>query len=121
MGGRVLIIEDQDEFREMLRITLDFKGYDVVTAANGREGRQIVEGGNNFDLVTSDIEMPVMNGIEFVKWYRGEHGSQKPVIVLSAAESDMRREALAAGASQVIEKPFEPIRLIEEIEKLLKP
>jgi DNA-binding response OmpR family regulator len=60
-----------------------------------------------------------MNGIEFVKKYRAEVSQGTPIIVLSAAESDMKKTAIAAGATQLIEKPFEPIKLSEAIAGIL--
>jgi two-component system, chemotaxis family, chemotaxis protein CheY len=118
MGSRILIIEDQDDFRELLQITLDFAGYEVVTAANGAAGLETARS-IDFDLITSDIEMPVMNGIEFMKRYRAEINADTPIIVLSAAESDLKQTALAAGATMLIEKPFEPIKLSEAIAGIL--
>lgn len=118
MGGRILIIEDQDDFRQLLQLTLDFQGYDVATAENGRKGFDLAKS-TEFDLITSDIEMPVMNGIEFVKKYRAEISATTPIIVLSAAESDLKQVAIAAGATQLIEKPFEPIKLSNAIKTLL--
>lgn len=118
MGHRILIIEDQDDFRELLQITLDFQGFEVVTAENGAKGYELASS-MTFDLITSDIEMPVMNGIEFLKKFRAEVSSDIPVIVLSAAESDLKETALAAGATQLIEKPFEPIKLSETIKSIL--
>ncbi len=118
MSGRILIIEDQDDFRQLLQMTLDFQGYDVATAENGAKGFDVAKS-MDFDLITSDIEMPVMNGIEFVKKYRAEVSQETPIIMLSAAESDIKETAIAAGATQLIEKPFEPIKLTEAIKKLL--
>ncbi len=118
MGGRILIIEDQDDFRQLLQMTLDFQGYDVATAENGAKGFDLAKS-MEFDLITSDIEMPVMNGIEFVKKYRAEVSKDTPIIMLSAAESDIKETALAAGATELIEKPFEPIKLTEAIKRLL--
>lgn len=118
MGRRILIIEDQDDFRQLLQITLDFSGYEVVTAENGAKGFDAARA-IDFDLITSDIEMPVMNGIEFVKKYRAEVNAHTPIIVLSAAESDIKKTAIDAGATMLIEKPFEPIKLSEAIARLL--
>lgn len=118
MGARILIIEDQDDFRQLLQLTLDFQGYDVATAENGSRGFDLAKS-MDFDLITSDIEMPVMNGIDFVRKYRAEISTATPIIVLSAAESDIKQTALAAGATQLIEKPFEPIKLANAIKALL--
>lgn len=118
MAHRILIVEDQDDFRQLLQMTLDFQGYEVATAENGQKGFDAAKS-MSFDLITSDIEMPVMNGIEFVKKYRAEVSRDTPIIVLSAAESDMKETAIAAGATRLIEKPFEPIKLGEAIKQIL--
>ena len=120
MAISILVIEDNDDFRDILRMTLDFKGYEVSTACNGAEGLELAKS-RSFDLITSDIEMPKMNGIEFVRKFRAEVNTTTPIIVLSAAGTTQLDEALNAGANSSVDKPFEPIRLIQAIESTLGP
>jgi CheY-like chemotaxis protein len=73
----------------------------------------------DYDLIFCDIEMPTMNGIEFVARFRDRHGATTPVIMLTAESDELTRKALAAGATAAIHKPFEPIRMLQDIEKCL--
>jgi two-component system chemotaxis response regulator CheY len=116
MAGRILIIDDALHLRQMLKITLEYKGYTVAEAENGLEGLKAAQG-QPFDLILCDIEMPVMNGVEFVRRFRDELGSATPIVMLTAEGGDLMKRALAAGATASLTKPFEPIALLSEIEK----
>lgn len=119
MSGRILIIDDTEHLRAVLELTLKFKGHAVETAADGREGLERARAAGPFDLIFCDIEMPVMNGIEFVKRFRAEFGAETPILMLTAEGDELVAKALAAGATSYIAKPFEPIWLLGEIEKYL--
>ena len=118
MSGRILVIDDSEHVRAVIRMTLKFKGYDVETAENGSEGLELATQ-EGFDVIFCDIEMPVMDGVEFVRKYRAAHGDRTPVIILTAEEGRAARDAMHAGATMVLAKPFEPIRLLEEVERQL--
>jgi CheY-like chemotaxis protein len=117
MAKRILIIEDVDHLREMLKVTLEFRGYEVLEAGDGSAGLDCIEKEGPFDLVFCDIEMPVMNGIEFIRNFR-DMDKQTPVIMLTAEEGDAIQQTLALGANMYIQKPFEPIYLINRVEEL---
>lgn len=119
MSGRILVIDDSEHLRTILKLTIEFGGYEVVLAENGAEGLDAVKK-TPFDLIFCDIEMPVMNGVEFVRRYRAEVSPITPILMLTAEGTDLIRHALASGANNVIMKPFEPIRLMKEIGKFLK-
>jgi CheY-like chemotaxis protein len=122
MSGRVhriLVIDDAEHLRTVLKLTLEFEGYEVVTADNGQSGLDATRAGA-FDLVFCDIEMPVMNGIEFVRRYRAEIDAATPILVLTAEGSELVAQALAAGATSAFVKPFEPIRLLRELQRRLE-
>lgn len=118
MSGRILVIDDAEHVRAVIRMTLAFKGYAVATAENGSEGLRMAQT-ENFDMIFCDIEMPVMDGVEFVRQFRATHGPRTPVIILTAEEGRSAQAALKAGATLVLAKPFEPIRLLEEVERRL--
>ncbi len=90
---RILLVEDAVFFRQLVKGYLEAGGYEVKTAVNGREGLEVLERGG-FDLVVSDIEMPVMDGWEFVKALRADkRNAGLPVIALTAldAEKDVQK------------------------------
>jgi two-component system chemotaxis sensor kinase CheA len=89
---RVLLVEDTQFFRQLVKGYLETAGFDVVTATNGAEGLERLEAGA-FDLVVSDIEMPVMNGYEFARAVRRRRdGAALPLLALTTLSSDADRE-----------------------------
>src|SRR5262245_25666357 len=107
MSSKILVIDDSEHLRAVIQMTLAFQGHNVSTAADGAEGLRMASEGS-YDLIFSDIEMPVMDGIEFVRRFREAHGAATPILVLTAEEGEVLRAAQAAGATEVIVKPFEP-------------
>jgi CheY-like chemotaxis protein len=116
--SRVLVIDDSEHLRTVLKITLEFKGHVVDEAGDGAAALALADE-RDYDLIFCDIEMPTMNGIEFVARFRDRHGATTPVIMLTAESDELTRKALAAGATAAIHKPFEPIRMLQDIEKCL--
>lgn len=101
---RILVCDDEVKIRETFRDYLSAKGFEVVTAADGREAVQRV-GKDQFDLIILDVMMPVMNGIEACKCIRKQ--SNVPVLFLSALgeEYDIL-EGFKSGCDDYIVKPF---------------
>jgi two-component system, chemotaxis family, chemotaxis protein CheY len=118
MNRRILVIDDAEHLRAILKLTLEFGGYEVVDAGDGREGMAAAQAGP-FDLIFCDIEMPAMNGIEFVRQYRRDISPSTPIIMLTAEGDELIRRAMEAGATGVIKKPFEPMVLLDLIGKHL--
>src|SRR5690625_1777399 len=120
MGNRVLIVDDAAFMRMMIKDILEKNGYEVVGEA--QNGLEAVEkyGELNPDLVTMDITMPEMDGIEALKKIR-ESNSDATVIMCSAmGQQAMVIDAIQAGAKDFIVKPFQAERVIEAIKKALE-
>ena len=80
----VLVIEDDANIRDVLKLALNFEGYDVVTAKNGKEGLDVLETAKP-GLILLDLMMPVMNGWEFVDHLKEKHKYENiPIVVVSA-------------------------------------
>lgn len=107
-AGRVLVVEDEDSVRKFVVSVLDDCGYDVTYAEDGDEALEILEEENErFDLVISDVMMPVMNGPVFVDEARRNHGLTAKVIFMSGyAEAGMREELDTVETAGYIQKPF---------------
>jgi len=120
MSANILVIDDAEHIRTMLQLTLQFEGHRVVTAGDGADALAKARA-ERFDLIFCDIEMHIMNGLEFVARYRDQVDAKTPIIMLTAEGAELIEKALAAGATAVIRKPFEPIRVLKEIEKHLGP
>ncbi len=111
---RVLIVDDEQRILKFLGLMLKASGYDVATAANGKEGLQIAER-EKPDIILLDIVMPVMDGFEMLQNLRAF--SQTPVIIFSA-RGQTSEKAISLGANKFIPKPFKPeevLRLVKEV------
>ena len=118
MGKKVLIVDDAAFMRMMLNI-LQKNNFEVVAEAeNGKVG---VAAYQKFkpDIVTMDITMPEMNGIDAVKAIKALDANAKIVMVSAMGQQPMVIEAIQAGANDFIVKPFQPERVIEAISKVL--
>ncbi|MCE5228098.1 response regulator [bacterium] len=119
MSPRILAIDDTEHLRTVIRLTLEYKKYEVKLAADGVEGLEAARAGA-FDLIICDIEMPRMGGVEFVTQYRAEFGPATPIIMLTAEGDEKIKAARAAGATDALAKPFEPMQLFAAIDRHLK-
>ena len=119
MQKRVLTVDDSKTMRDMLLVTLKQAGYDVVQAEDGQDALSKLESGGA-DVIITDINMPVMDGIAFIKACRAQAAfSSTPILTLTTENSDAKKaEGRAAGATGWIVKPFNPDSLIRVIEKV---
>jgi CheY-like chemotaxis protein len=113
---RLLVVDDDPALLTMLRILLEYSGYDVTTATDGREALDVAQTAN-FDLILLDLEMPVMNGREFYGAYR-TRDQRTPIVIISAYEAEAARVALGAQGS--VAKPFDPAQLVSQIESMFE-
>jgi CheY-like chemotaxis protein len=103
----VLVVEDHDDARQLCQQFLEFGGYSVVTATNGREALDKVERGLRPCIILLDVMMPIMDGPTFAEHLRAmpdDHLSQTPIVLLTGAH-DTQSAAQRAGALEVIHKP----------------
>jgi len=113
----VLIVEDFDDTRAMIRMLLEMKGCHVLEAVNGRQAVETASRHcSEIDLILMDLRMPVMTGVEATRLiHQQSETCRVPIIAMSAhCDGDWRDEALAAGAADCFSKPIE-FGLLEEI------
>ena len=118
---QVLVIDDEPIMRKLLMQILKDK-HEVVLKSNGREALEWMYSGHIPDLVVADLNMPEINGFEYIQKVR-ESGyfNDVPLIVLSAEESSAERiKCLKLGANDYLIKPFNPEELGLRIENLIK-
>jgi two-component system chemotaxis response regulator CheY len=117
---KILAVDDSASMRQMVVFTLESAGYDVVEAVDGQQALDIAKN-ESFDLVLSDINMPVMNGIELVKQLRQlETYKYTPILMLTTETSGDRKMAgKGAGATGWVVKPFNPDKLLATIKKVI--
>jgi two-component system OmpR family response regulator len=118
--GRLLLVEDDDDTREMYGEMLRFAGYEVVAARNGQQAIALAAK-DRFDLVILDVALPKVDGITVVRTLRGEPRTEYvPIITLSGLVSrGMHKAILAAGANLALDKPCLPHELAAAVRELL--
>ncbi|MBI3562449.1 MAG: response regulator [Gammaproteobacteria bacterium] len=120
MAMKILAVDDSASMRQMVSFTLKGAGYDVEEAADGKQALDKAKG-NKFNLVISDVNMPVMDGISFIKELRTLQDYKfTPILMLTTESTDgKKQEGKAAGATGWIIKPFNPDQLLATIKKVL--
>ena len=116
---KILIVEDEPDMRLGLKDNLEFDGYEVDSAENGKDGyEKIIK--NNYDLVLMDVMMPEMSGFEVCKQIRKE-GINVPVILLTAKGEEIDKvRGLEIGADDYITKPFSLRELLARVKAVLR-
>jgi two-component system chemotaxis response regulator CheY len=116
----VLTVDDSPSVRQMVKIALSAAGYGVVEAGDGSAGLAAAKA-NAVQLVVTDLNMPNMNGIEFIRALRQLPPYRGVPIVFLTTESDdaMKKDAKAAGATAWITKPFKQDQLVGVVKKLI--
>lgn len=105
-GETLLIVEDDIDLRELIRLAGEKRSYIVLTSGNGLEAKGLIEGGSVPDIVILDINMPGMDGFSFCRWLRDDF-PLIPVVFLSArAEEYDKIVALEIGGDDYLTKPF---------------
>lgn len=116
----ILAVDDSASMRQMVSFTLRQGGYQVVEAEDGEQGLKAARSGR-FDLVISDVNMPVMDGITMIRALRGLPSYQFTPILMLTTESggDKKQQGKAAGATGWIVKPFNPDQLLATVKRVL--
>ena len=113
-----LIIEDDDDIRRLLEMTISQAGLEVESAGTGQEGLEQAQQ-KSYSMITVDIGLPDINGLEVVRSLRQSYTG--PVVIISARSSESDKEAgMAAGADLFLTKPFRPRALREQFATLLQ-
>ena len=115
---RVLVIEDEESFRDALKFMLSREGFDVTLASNGAEGMKLFDSMNP-DLVLLDLMLPEVSGTEVCKYIRSK--SNTPVIMLTAKDTEIDKVVgLELGADDYVTKPFSTRELLARIKAVLR-
>ena len=121
MAKTILIVDDSESIREIVSFTLGNEGYNVLVGEDGQKALKFLDKGP-IDLILTDLHMPVMDGIEFIKSVRANPDFKTVPILFLTTESQAAKkmEAKEAGATGWIIKPFVPAKLIEAIKKVMR-
>jgi CheY-like chemotaxis protein len=118
--GRIILIEDDENIRQVLRIQLEVAGYDVRTAAEGANGLEMIQK-NPPDLVITDLMMPVMDGHEVCRLIKSHFRTAHVPVIMLTAKSDIsdKVKALDFGANDYLVKPYEREEMLLRVRNLL--
>jgi DNA-binding response OmpR family regulator/GGDEF domain-containing protein len=116
--GRILAVDDQRYFRELVEGLLQDEGFEVRTAASGDEALRILEH-EDFEIIVTDLVMPGIDGAELVHRIKKRRPEQEIVVVSGVVDAQAAVQAMKLGAADYIRKPFESSDLTEVIEKIL--
>jgi two-component system cell cycle response regulator DivK len=120
MTSRILVVEDQEDNRTILRDLLGMAGYELIEAADGAEGVKLAQQ-EKPDLILMDIQLPVIDGYEATRRIKGDANLKAtPIIaVTSYALSGDEAKARAAGCDGYVTKPFSPRELLAKVREYL--
>jgi len=119
MKRKVLIVEDQADVRELIRITLELEDFDLHEAADGQGALRLLASLKP-DLVLSDVMMPGIDGLELCRRVKADAGLRHTKVVLLSARgrAEDRAAGVKAGADAYLVKPFGPLELLDTVRRL---
>jgi two-component system, chemotaxis family, chemotaxis protein CheY len=121
MAKTILTVDDSASVRQMVTFTLKGAGYNVLEAVDGEDGLSKLKSAGA-DMVITDLNMPKLDGIGFIKKIRANPASKFiPVIMLTTeSQAEKKQAGKAAGATGWIVKPFKPEQLLDVVKKVLR-
>ncbi len=122
MAKTIMIVDDSASMRCVVGIALKGAGYDVIEGVDGKDALSKLTG-QKVHMIISDVNMPVMDGIAFLKAVKGMPAYKfTPVIMLTTESAEeKKREGQAAGARAWVVKPFQPEQLVNAVQRLCLP
>jgi CheY-like chemotaxis protein len=119
MKKRILVVEDDDDTRELMRMTLERRGYAVSTAPDGIAGYEQAVA-ERPDLIVADIQMPAADGVHLVRRVRDTDSiARVPIVITTGTSFGNAAYTLAQGADAYEPKPIDPASLIKTVGRLL--
>jgi two-component system chemotaxis response regulator CheY len=120
MAKTILVVDDSWSVRQLVSLTLQSAGYDVIEASDGADALTKLSG-QEINLIVCDVNMPNMDGISFVKEVKKSDAYKfTPVIMLTTESQEKKKqEGQAAGAKAWVVKPFRPDQLVSAVSKLI--
>ena len=108
MSTRILIIDDEEHIRRMMRLTLEAAGYEVGEAHDGTAGLRLFGDGSDWSLVVLDQRMPGMDGLETLRELKQKNHSARVVMATAYASIELAVDAMKLGATDFVRKPMTP-------------
>jgi two-component system chemotaxis response regulator CheY len=121
MAKNILIVDDSESIREVVGLALRSEGYNVIVGVDGQHGLELLLENKNVNLIISDLNMPRLDGISFLKEVRKlDTFKYLPILILTTESQESKKiEAKNSGATGWIIKPFEKEKLLAVVKKVL--
>jgi len=119
VAAKILVVEDNESIRYIVKMTLEMGQYQVIEAGDGKQALQLLQEHSDCALVITDLAMPVMDGYELLRRIRTDLGRQDLPVFVITAEKDASA-VLERGAACLIRKPFSPIELLEAVRRAVE-
>jgi two-component system chemotaxis response regulator CheY len=122
MAKTILVVDDSASLRQVVNIALKGAGYEVIEACDGKDALTKLNG-QKIHLIISDVNMPNMDGITFVKEakQKAEYKFTPIIMLTTEAGEDKKQSGQAAGAKAWVIKPFQPAQMLTAVSKLILP
>lgn len=119
MNRKALTVDDSRTMREMVAFSLKSAGYEVLEAEDGRAALAVL-GGQQVDVIITDLNMPNMDGLELIRTLRAQSAHRTTPILMLTTESDgtKKQQGKEAGATGWLVKPFNPDKLVETVRRV---
>ncbi len=121
--GKILIVDDEEDVREVIKLHLEQEGYDnLLEAKNGEEAIKILRSGNNMiqvGLILCDIRMPKVNGVEAIDFFKKEAPGIPVVVVTGYPDAELAAYLMKKGVKDYLVKPVEKQKLIDTVNKIV--
>jgi two-component system chemotaxis response regulator CheY len=122
-NGRVLVVDDEENVRSVIRMILTKAGYDVVEAWDGANAMEVIRADDNplmVDVITCDIRMPKVNGLEAIEYFREQFPSTPVVVLTGYPDTLLAVSLIQKGVVDYVTKPIESAKLVAVVEQAMK-
>lgn len=120
MKPRVLVVDDEDTIRNLLKSRLEREGHDVAVASNADEAQKIFSTGGEVGVLVTDLKMPGKDGFALSAWAREKSAHVRVIVITGHGEKEVAIKAIRQGASDYLEKPFDMDELSHSVRRAMR-
>lgn len=120
--GKIMVVDDEQDVRDVVRLQLEQKGFNILEATNGQEAIDLLRTGDNMvnvGLILCDIRMPKVNGVECIDFLKREAPGVPVVVVTGYPDSDLAATLLKKGVKHYLVKPVEKEKLLAIVDEIV--